>query len=1102
MRRLCPDVAAAPTVPEQVEPARMPNGSTDSPGSRHFVTVALVAHDGARWLHEVLDAVAAQVRPVQQLVAADTGSSDATAAILAERVGDRGVVRLSRSTGFGEAVSRALSTAGPPMERAGEQGGDLTEWVWVLHDDCAPAPDALARLLAVAETSPSAAVLGPKVRGWDERTLLLEVGLTFTGSGRRETGLERDERDQGQHDGVREVLAVGSPGMLVRRDVWDQLGGFDPRLTIFTDDIDLGWRANLAGHRVLVVPDAVVYHVEATSRSRRRVDCARSGHRHLVERRNSLYVMLANLPRRALPLAYVRLTVLGLLRAVGFLLAKRVGYAVDELAALLLVLARPGLLFSARRRRRRSGPMAHRAARHLVRGSRAQLRSNLEALATALAGRQQSLARPLTRQSEAAETGPVADEAESLALGGDGLRRLAAYPGLLLAIGLALVTVAAARNLLVGGTLMGGALLPAPPGVSDLWAMYRSSWHDVGVGSAEFAPPYVAVLGVLATVLFGKPGVAVDVLILGCVPLAGWTAYRAAGHVVTSRAIRLWAASAYALLPAATGAVAAGRLGTAVAVVLLPPTAVQCLRSVSLVGPPARSHVPWAAGVLLAVIAAFTHVAYLLALLLAALLLVTRRGATPVKPLLIMLAVPPLVLLPLTLSVAREPAYLLLEAGLSGPGLTDPSLHPAAQIMLHPGGPGMYRAVLTVGVLLAALGALLRSGRREVAVGSWVVASVALGVGLVLSHAEVTAPGSPAPVNPWPGLPAAVGGAALLVAASVGAEGARERLGASAFSWRQPLVLIVAVIAALTPVLAGVAWIIHGADDPIQRRDPQVLPAYVAAQSETPRRTRTLVLQRDENGGVHYTLLRDTGPLMGTAETMSYGPAYRALDKVVADLLTSQNGGDEAAALARYAVEHVLVAAPLHPEVLEALDSVPGLERVSTQREGALWAMRGTQSRLWLRDASGAEVTPLPSGQVGAATTLQPGEPGRVLVLAEQADRGWQASLDGRELQPVTVGWAQGFEVPPRGGRLALEHTDDAAGRVLLAQAVLAVAAVVMALPGARPEERREPAEVVSHTPRRRAAGRRAAPGRRGRRGARGAVADQSPGPSRSRRRS
>ena len=89
--------------------------------------------------------------------------------------------------------------------------------MWILHDDANPDPGALEALLAAAADDPRADILGPKLREWPSLRRLLELGVTISGTGRRETGLERGEYDQGQHDDVRQVLAVNTAGMLVRR---------------------------------------------------------------------------------------------------------------------------------------------------------------------------------------------------------------------------------------------------------------------------------------------------------------------------------------------------------------------------------------------------------------------------------------------------------------------------------------------------------------------------------------------------------------------------------------------------------------------------------------------------------------------------------------------------------------------------------------------------------------------------------------------------------------------------------------------------------------------------------------------------------------------
>ena len=298
------------------------------------VAVLLVSHGGAAWLPAVLEGIATQTRPVDHRVAVDTGSKDESVELVTSAFGADAVHTASRSTSWAEAVEIGLQALEP------------TEWVWLLHDDANPAPTALAALLAAAEADPTVDVLGPKLREWPSLRRLLELGITITGTGHRETGLERGEYDQGQHDEQRRVLAVNTAGMLVRRSVLEELGGFDRDLPIFGNDLDFGWRAALAGRRTVVVPEAVVFHAEAAHRGIRRTPLT-GRHTHFQERRSALFTLLANSPARFLPFRTVRLALGTFWRVIGFLLVRSVGEALDELAALVSIYSRPGQIAAA-----------------------------------------------------------------------------------------------------------------------------------------------------------------------------------------------------------------------------------------------------------------------------------------------------------------------------------------------------------------------------------------------------------------------------------------------------------------------------------------------------------------------------------------------------------------------------------------------------------------------------------------------------------------------------------------------------------------------------------------------------------------------------------
>jgi GT2 family glycosyltransferase len=112
----------------------------------------VVAHDAARLLPGLVKAVREQTHPVQRVVAVDTGSRDRSGATLTELLGQDAVFGMEADTGYGAAVARALQhPAARPS--GGAAGGAVagTEWVWLLHDDCEPAPDALEHLRAGAD---------------------------------------------------------------------------------------------------------------------------------------------------------------------------------------------------------------------------------------------------------------------------------------------------------------------------------------------------------------------------------------------------------------------------------------------------------------------------------------------------------------------------------------------------------------------------------------------------------------------------------------------------------------------------------------------------------------------------------------------------------------------------------------------------------------------------------------------------------------------------------------------------------------------------------------------------------------------------------------
>lgn len=1030
----------------------------------HDVTAVLVAHNGSRWLPQTLRALSELRRMPERIVAVDTGSKDESERMLTEALGAPAVIRADRSTGFGEAVALGVQAADEVAKAAygfGAGGARRTEWIWLLHDDSAPEPDALARLLEAAVRRPDAGVIGPKVLDWGDRRQLLEIGLTVTGGGRRHTGLDKREYDQGQHDGTRDVLAVGSAGMLIRRDVWDDLGGFDPRLTLFRDDLDFGWRANEAGHAVIVCPEAVIHHAEAAAHGRRRLGATRD-RPHLADRRNALYVLLANAPTRSLVLVVLRVIVMGVGRSLGFLLGKQPALAAEELLALISVIGRPDTLVRARSRRRRTRAREPKDLRALFPPPGQQVRHAGENVLSMLTGSGSGAAHDVSRARRASTddeaVGELPDSDDTFVL------RVLLHPAVLLVTGLVVATLIAVRGLIGSGRLIGGALLATPTAAGEIWEVYTEAWHTAGLGSPSASPPYLAVVAFISSIV-RNASLTVDLLLLGSVPLSAITMYLLVRRLVNSKLLRVWAAGTYALLPATTGAIAAGRLGTVCAAIVTPLLVLAVIRTMGAPGRPGPGRAAWSAGLLLALVSAFVPLAWLLALVVGGVGVATvfrdRRSALRVA---VMLVVTPIVLIPWTGSVLSDPGLFLTEAGLPGPDLSDANLAPWAVLLQHPGGPGAGPVWLGVGVVLAGWAALFRTDRRLRIGAAWVVAGSALVLGIVLSRLPVSGPTLETPVSGWPGYPAVVLGGALLVAAIIGADGARERLAHATFGWRQPVAVVVAVAAVAAPLGSLGWWLWRGAGDPVERRAEQILPAYVADEAERPERVRTLVLDRADDGRVTYALLRESGPRLGYAETAPPPEEYEELDQAVADIV-SGSGGADGARLAEFAARYIYLPRPYDPQLADTLDTVPGLVRSSAPDGAAMWRVDQPVARVWVADprADGesdvpladedAEAVTIPSGDVDASGLIPEGEPGRQLVLAELADPGWKATLNGEELEPTTyAGWAQAFTLGAEGGEVRVEYAGNNRGVWLWVQLGAVVVAIVLALPGMRRE--------------------------------------------------
>lgn len=901
------------------------------------VVALLVSHDGARWLPAVIDGVRSQTAPLAGVVAVDTGSKDESVDLLLDAFDE--VVTVTGRTAYPEAVRIGLEQVD---EVAGPDGPDGAEWIWLLHDDSNPAPEALERLLAAAADDPRADILGPKLREWPSLKRLLEVGVTISGTGRRETNLEPGEYDQGQHDDVREVLAVNTAGMLVRRRVLEELGGFDDNLPIFGNDIDFGWRAARQGHRTVAVPQAIVFHAEAAHRGIRRTPLT-GRHTHYQERRAALFTLLANVPGRRLPWQLVRLFFGTLVRMVGFFIVRSPGEALDDLAALLSVYFSPREVIAARRARRTTGDadpqpllapwwLPYRHGLDFVGDFVSAAFSQAQDVADRRRAAKEAVAPiPIRRPT-------VVDEDEAPEDTGL-VARFFTNP---LAVALSLVvvlTVVGAREAF--GHVTGGGLAPAPADAGQLWGLWTESWHALGTGTAIPAPAYVAVMAAVGSVLGNSAAAAVSAVLLLAVPLGiwgAWRVFRVVGRLVDPGGSPRWlvalGAVTYALIPVTSGAFGAGRLGVVAVAVILP-----FLTHAALgFGDPERDRrwrAAWRTGFLLALAAAFEPASWVFAVVLVLVVLllataVTRslpRGRDVWGPPVVTLLVPLVLLSPWWWPALQHDAasLLLMETGRQPyPSLTTSDLL-LGRFGSGLGGPWWLGALL---VVLALVALVPRSTRIPVLV-AWLVAAVAAISATVLSTVPLPLPGGS--VRPGIGFLLVVLHGCFVLAAMLGAQGLITVLRRSRRERHEILLVGLAAVASIIPVV-GLGWFVWQGPGDLANSEDTGIPPFMTDEATAEPAAGILVIRGDTEHGLTYSVRRGAGNTLGEDE-IGYAsepdPAFQNDVRALVSRPTPQVVDDLAAAGIRYLV----LPAPYDGRVAAGLDATDGLGQAGTESQ-------------------------------------------------------------------------------------------------------------------------------------------------------------------------
>lgn len=503
------------------------------------VVAVVVSNGQPSYLQKNLEALEKQSFRIERTLIVDSSKSNETTELLDAFVSQsnkHAVLAIQEKATFAELSALAIKQSLEGLENLDEIA------IWLIHDDSIPEVHALAELVRALELSPLVAIASPKQVGYENQKLIVQQGLTVTKS-MRPFSLVNNELDQKQHDWMSDVLAVSSNGMLIRANVWAELGGFSLVAPELAADIDLGIRTRQLGFRVVVVPTSRVRHAELSLHGKRDKKWLGGSVKFALAKATN-HLRLSHFPLFVSFLYWLSLPLLSVIQVAALLLVKRPDRIFFTLRANLWA------FFTVRARLRDR----HRASLKSVRPlfatsaqakSRSRLAFELEEQKTNLANFQEApAARTNTTQ-----------------------RSFVASGGLWVMLGL---LVASFQYLPLERAVKGGFSLPLSDSWLQLFANTGASYQYVGLGLAAPSDPFTWVLLFIGSLTFFAPNVAMSAVLFLAMPLAYFGAWRLLSTITLRNTLKIPLALVYAFWPALTIAQSEGNFPAVIFAITLP----------------------------------------------------------------------------------------------------------------------------------------------------------------------------------------------------------------------------------------------------------------------------------------------------------------------------------------------------------------------------------------------------------------------------------------------------------------------------------------------------------------------------------------------------
>jgi GT2 family glycosyltransferase len=239
-----------------------------------LLSIIIPHYNGAYHLPCCFNALRSQTYPHLEIILADNGSTDESLTLTRRDFPDVKIIELGQNLGFAGAVNRGIEQA-------------KGEIIVPLNNDTEVAPGWAQALVDTLLAYPDAGIIASKMLLFDRRDTLHSAGDGFGPDG---IPINRGvwQKDRGQFDQDTYIFGGCGGAVAYRREMLDDIGPFDEDLFMYLEDVDLNWRAQLAGYRAVFAPNAVVYHHLSASGG--------GAIASFYTGRNTIFVLAKNLP--------------------------------------------------------------------------------------------------------------------------------------------------------------------------------------------------------------------------------------------------------------------------------------------------------------------------------------------------------------------------------------------------------------------------------------------------------------------------------------------------------------------------------------------------------------------------------------------------------------------------------------------------------------------------------------------------------------------------------------------------------------------------------------------------------------------------------------